>query len=71
MNTLTKNPRKAKAKALELANMRQEPVWMHLSSTLTYWVDYVPGWWTEREVRERTKAGEIVAPGKLAQCLLA
>jgi hypothetical protein len=62
MNTLTKNPTKARKMAQEIADMRGTHVWLHTTSMQTYFIDYVPEWWTDRDINARRKAGEIIKP---------
>ena len=62
MNTLTKNTAKAKAKAKDIANIRGQPVWLHFATTLTFWIDYVPDWWSQKDFDTRKMNGEIVLP---------
>ena len=62
MNTLTKNPTKAMKMAQEIANMRNTHVWLHTTTMQTYFIDHVPYWWSEKDINDRRKSGEIVKP---------
>jgi hypothetical protein len=62
MNTLTKNPKIASKKARDVAAIRGKPVWCHFASTLTFYIDHIPEWWTAEELARRRKLGEIVDP---------
>lgn len=62
MNTLTRNTRIAKRKAKDIAKLRNAPVWLHFASTLTYYIDYIPDWWTPKQLADRKAAGEVIEP---------
>ena len=62
MNTGTNNIRKATAKAKDVATIRQSPVWLHITTTRTFYIDYIPEWWSEADLKARREAGEIIDP---------
>ena len=64
MNTLTRNTKKAMRKAKEIATMRDEPVWLHITTMGSYFIDSIPEWWTPAEIVRRQLTREIVKPDK-------